>query len=96
MSRTGTVNPPGAFRSVASCESERCVFAMHTGIRPVAGGTCAERDGEPPHRLDLIVAVVGETVHGHDGVEPERLHDAEVAPQVRGATLDRLHAAIRD
>jgi hypothetical protein len=47
------------------------------------------------HRLDLIVAVVGETVHGDDGVEPERLHDAEMAPQVRGATLDRLHA-IRD
>ena len=33
-SRTVTVNPVGAFRSAASCESERCVFAMQIGSLP--------------------------------------------------------------
>ena len=31
MSRTGTVNPVGAFFSFGSCESDRCVFAMQIG-----------------------------------------------------------------
>ena len=31
MSRTVTVKPVGAFASVGSCESERCVFAMQIG-----------------------------------------------------------------
>ena len=33
-SRTGSVKPVGASISAGSCESERCVFAMHTGSRP--------------------------------------------------------------
>ena len=33
-SRTVTVNPVGAFSSVASWESERCVFAMQIGRSP--------------------------------------------------------------
>ena len=32
--RTGTVKPVGALRSVGSCESERCVFAMQIGTLP--------------------------------------------------------------
>jgi len=33
MSRTGTLNPVGAFSSFGSCDSERCVFAMQIGRR---------------------------------------------------------------
>ena len=74
-------------------EGGRALAALlETGVD--LGRVRAVLDGEPADELELLGRVRRELVHGHDGVQPEVLHDPDVPGEVGGAPLDHGHAAV--